>query len=286
MSPDATPGWLHDLLLSPMGAEVAVQARSEQSRQDFLQIYNAGRRKLANAQQQGNLDPQYVAVVFPEPARLLHYAMATEQKNLILRPRTVKEANQEFPQPENPDGSKNFVLATSADMEPQAFIFDLSTNSGPMIVVAKQEQQANFFTTLEQSANFANRPNRLKVFRNKPAMAEYLSDQLVQRAPLNSKNILIASIHPQTSNEELINLGWISRMKDPAVHLVLGIEPDELTKAMQKFITVNNKIDVLPDKPTTLQFSDGGYFILTDAANPQGRKYFATLTNKYCVVDK
>lgn len=197
-----------------------------------------------------------------------------ETTPLIYRQRTAAEAFKEFSQRLNPDSSKNFPIAVSADIQPQPLVFDLTTNSGPTIVIAEQRQLDDFLDAFSQSATLANRPNHLKIFRD-PANISFLADQVCQKSiPARPKNIVIASLSPATSAEALISLGWISRMQLPSCHLVLTIKPAESSAVITKFREANNKIDVLPSIPTTFIFSDSPYFIKTDAVNPQGQKYF------------
>lgn len=272
------PAWLKFLERSPAGAETAAIAKEKDSARLFLELYHKGLQRIRTAWKEGDIDDQYIPIVFPDIYDLLRYAMVADKTPLIYRQRTAAEANQEFTQPSNPDNSRNFPIAVSAEMKPKPLIFDLTTNSGPTIVIAEQHQLDGFLNTVHLSATFVNRPNRLKIFRDESNIS-FLADQVCRRSiPVKPKNIVIAFLSPETSPDTLINLGWISRMQSPSVHLILAINPAHHTAAITRLQQVNPKLDVLPAIPTTLTFSEAPYFMKTDATNPQGQKYFPLRT--------
>ena len=270
-----TPGWLQFLESSPAGAETAGQAENPTNAATFLTNYHAGLQKIRTAWEKGNIVNQYLFTVFPDIYDLLRFAMATDKTDrLIYRQRTAAEAYQDFPQPPNPDGTINFPVAVSAEWQPQPLVFDLTANSGPTIIIADQHQLDDFLDTISQSAILANRPNFLKIFKDNSNIT-FLADQVCQRLiPSKPKNIVIASLSPETSTDTLINLGWISRMCSPAFHLILAIKSTDSTAVTTNFRQANNRIEVLPPIPTTFTFSEAPYFTKTDAINPQGQKYF------------
>jgi len=270
-----TPHWLEVLENSPVGAEIAARGKEKESVAAFLEIYHTGLLRIRTAWEKGNIVNQYLSTVFPDIYDLLRFAMATDKTDrLIYRQRTAAEAYQDFPQPPNPDGTINFPVAVSAEWQPQPLVFDLTANSGPTIIIADQHQLDDFLDTISQSAILANRPNFLKIFKDNSNIT-FLADQVCQRLiPSKPKNIVIASLSPETSTDTLINLGWISRMCSPACHLILAIKPTDSTAVTTNFRQANNRIEVLPPIPTTFTFSEAPYFTKTDAINPQGQKYF------------
>lgn len=271
-----TPHWLEVLENSPVGAEIAARGKEKESAAAFLEIYHTGLQRIRTAWEKGDIDGQYLFTVFPDIYDLLRYATTADKTTrLIYRQRTAAEALKEFPQPLNPDGSKNFPIAVNAEVQPKPLLFDLTVNSGPTIIIAEQHQLDDFPDVVCQSAILANRTPSLKIFRDNVNIISFLADQVCQQSiPSRPKNIVIASLSPKTPTETLINLGWISRMSSPACHLILAMKPNEAATVTQNFKKANNKIEVWPDTPTTLTFSEAPYFIKTDATKPQGQKYF------------
>lgn len=246
------PYWLQQVTDAQIGVVGMAAVAGETTKDRALAISTAAIKAvntLLVAWQNGKTDDDYIfALLFKKPLDLVLYAtdLIDQGKEVILRPRTARELMNEFSCRPNPDGSQNFPLGLTVNLNPRPVDFDLAKNDGPMIIVGPENQSLRFLQKLRVSAQQANHHTNLALnwLESAKSCLDFFSSLDTMEIMNKAKHHLIFipdinEILPIFQNHEIAtrNFNWIVKENSPFFHVIGTTDPRSLktTKDLNPF---------------------------------------------------